>query len=307
MPQFQPFQKLPTELRVLIWRTFLDISMPPFHPYRVRPYMGRTKVFTALGHVSYKSTIKLIPMPELSRVSKPLRDMMRICREARYEFLRVFPDSLEFNSGGIFRFSAAKDIIYLDIIDGRVITEIVVSHREQPENLPSFTETIRHVGFDIMAVVPRWSAQSRHDLSPRLDFILSFTRLQSLCMIGFDDLIEEEVLYTRGYEHYKSWRKLDGVAYDKPTSVGNVTNPGRHVCIYCALSKCDDLQQRLEGKRRAQGDPDLTCVERQRLKALDFYGIVPVKDELQEQEDRRIEEFEGIGVKPREITSDITS
>jgi len=293
-PAFHLFTRLPPELRLSIWQHFYAMTaMPDFHPYRVRAYMGRNK--------AHKSVVKLVALAELRMVTRASRDMLRICRESRYEHLKQVPDELQLMSGGLVRFDARRDVIYLDIIDARVIDRIVDSRDGPPEEAPAFARSIRHVGFEMMAVVPRWSRSSHLNLSPRLDLLLAFPRLESISMISIDDMCEEDTSYAHVHadgRNYKGWRKIPGVDYEKPPHRGNISAPGRHVCIYCALGRCDDLRERVKGSDRHSAlDSSFSTADRERLASLDFYGMLPVKEAYQADPDLHIEEFEGVRVR----------
>lgn len=130
---FPQFKRLPIEIRQRIWEFFCpDLT-------------DKSRVFwlrcMPKGSSKAKLTAQICEGPVIEQQTRPARTMLAVHSESRRLALRVFPDFLSIR-GGIVRFNAARDVVYLDSIDATLREAQVM-----PE-LPHFTEHIRHLAVD---------------------------------------------------------------------------------------------------------------------------------------------------------------
>lgn len=286
-PAFAYFCRLPPELRVYIWQLYGKAVTQPPHPLRVRLYRGHERISRSSKKTIHKATLRLTAMPDLGSATMSRRAMLRICRDARYEFLRQWQSVLLLDRGGLLRFDRDKDVIFLDIRNTRVIEDLV--QMRTIGICPDFAKAIGHIGFEMVPRLPHWSFNSRPWLDPRLDFILCFPNLHSISLISFD-MFDSDVdwdneasvalFLSRSRSHYVKFRGfpvLEGVDYKKQSVVGTRTGGGteKHECVICTIHKCVYVRDFLRNVDVNIVDrPLLTDEENQWLAGLSYHTLL---------------------------------
>lgn len=263
---FYPFQRLPPELRLQVWRELAQDACEPFHPLRVRLYRGTERVHRPNNKRSYwtKSVLRLAAMPDLAVATKRRRALLQISREARHEVMKLWDMTVNLERGRVLHFSFAHDIVYLDIINPVVMKDLMVLHKQG--ELPEFANAIGHVGFDMTPSVPLWMINNHDDLEPQLRLLLCFPRLHSLSLVTFgafrseiDWTSDEDVSWvmsrTRSHHVYlRSFPALVNFDYSVQGAVGNRTSGGhdKHDCAICTIHKCVYLSDVLSSKKHEE-------------------------------------------------------
>ncbi|KAL1897992.1 hypothetical protein Sste5346_003848 [Sporothrix stenoceras] len=250
---FHPFQRLPPELRVHIWREVAEDATVPFHPLRVRVYRGTERVHRPGQKRPFyvKNVLRLATMPDLGIVTRKRRNLLQINKECRGEVLKLWDSSLKMERGRVLRFSYKYDIVYLDIINPAVMDDFMTLR--QNDELPEFTNAIGHIGFDMTPSVPLWMITNHEDLEPQLRLLLCFPRLHTMSLVAFG-AFEPEINWqseadaqwvlvrSRGHRVYlRGFPALEGINYHAlQSTIGNrsPTPMIKHDCAICTIHKC---------------------------------------------------------------------
>ncbi|OAA58469.1 hypothetical protein SPI_06542 [Niveomyces insectorum RCEF 264] len=290
-PAFPKFQELPPELRVCVWRAWRQMAAQPVHPLRVRLYRGYEPTASCRsGHKrqgSRKSVPRLTAMPDLGPATKWRRDLLCVCREARYEFLREWHTPLVLDREHVLHIDPAHDIVFFDIANPFVVDDLVDLHTKGTP--PAFLHAIGHIAFDMPPQLPHWSLNSRMRLDPRLDLLLCFANLHSISLVNFgtfrpemdwDDRDDVAWFLSRSRSHlvhFRGFPALAGVNYAKQCAVGRRTGRGRarHDCVICTIHKCVYVRDFLRNQTPAFVQrPELTEDQNAWLAGLSFHTLV---------------------------------
>lgn len=254
---FHPFQRLPPELRLQIWREVSQEVAKPFHPLRVRMYRGSERVYnppSTTGKRSYttKHVARLAALPDLGIVTKQRRALLAINQESRNEFMKLWDTTIPLERGRLLRFSYKHDLVYLDIVNASVIEDLIAM-RENDE-LPEFTSAIGHLGLDMTPSMPLWMLNSHEDFEPQMQIVLCFRKIHTFSLVAFSRF-EPEInwlstsdvnwilsrtrnhrVFLRGFPAIESIRNY----HNLQANMGNQRRLAmvRHDCAICTIHKC---------------------------------------------------------------------
>ena len=244
-----------------IWQLAAESAMEPYHPLRVRIYKGFETVPAGESSDGRKRrpVLRLAAMPDLHRITRARRSLIRVCREANNEVRRLWNSSLSLHRGRTLYFSHTYDIIFLDIHEQTIIPDLF--RLKRMDQLPSFTADIGHVAFDMVPNYPLWMT-GQEEMHPSISLLFCFPRLHSVSLVHYKAFSPEikwhlkadvRWLLKRSTKHgvqFRSFQALDNFDYSQKCAVGNRQSSPyiRHECAICTIHKCAYILSLLRNK-----------------------------------------------------------